>query len=112
MLFRSEIDLINCVKFFGFSATTNLLLLLANGLFCMAKDRCCFVTIIQVLLLFPKVNDAQCVAFAEAVQLTKLQCDCVTSLESAHEAYKRRQHSLVVIDARNLRTFDALLMCK
>jgi len=66
----------------------------------------------QVLLVFPKSNDAQCMAFADAVYRMNLSCYYATSDEDARIAYIARSHGIVIIDTRNRKLLDGLALCR
>ena len=66
----------------------------------------------QVLLVFPKSNDPQCTAFADAVYRMNLSCYYATSDEDARIAYIARFHSIVIIDTRNWKLLDGLELCR
>lgn len=66
----------------------------------------------QVLLVFPKTNDPQCTALADAVYRMNLSCYYATSDEDARIAYTARFHSIVIIDTRNSKLLDGLSLCR
>ena len=66
----------------------------------------------QVLLVFPKTNDSQCVAFADAVYRMNLSCYYATSDEDARIAYIARSHSIVIIDTRHNKLLDGMALCR
>ena len=68
--------------------------------------------VLQVLLVFPKATDPQCVAFADAVSRMNLTCCFATTDEDARVSYISRAHSIVIIDTRNRKLFDGLALCK
>ena len=66
----------------------------------------------QVLLIFPRSNEPQCMAFADAVYRMNLSCYYATSDEDARVAYIARSHSIVIIDTRNRKLLDGLSLCR
>ena len=70
------------------------------------------VATLQVLLVFPKTNDPQCMAFSDAVYRMNLTCYFSTSVEEARVAYITRSHSIVIIDTRNSKLLDGLALCR
>ena len=65
-----------------------------------------------MLLVFPKSNDPQCTAFADAVYRMNLSCYYATSDEDARIAYIGRSHSIVIIDTRAKKLLDGLALCR
>jgi len=66
----------------------------------------------QVLLVFPRSNEPQCLAFADAVYRMNLSCFYATSEEEARSAYIARSHSIVIIDTRNKKVLDGFELCR
>jgi len=66
----------------------------------------------QVLLVFPKSSDPQCMSFADAVYRLNLSCYYATSDEDARIAYIARSHSIVIIDTRSSKQLDGIALCR